>query len=348
MIGANRDPRLARALAETRAFRSEPVIAVDAGAWGGPSTTWRALEPDLQVIGFDPDEDEVARLQRCADDEGAPHVYFPLALGRKTEERRLRLARFVPASSMVGSMTLFDRHTNAPELVVTGERSVTVRAYDAVSVEHALPRADLFKVDVQGAELEVLEGAAEALTEALAVEVEIWFHARPPGVSVFADVDTFLRQKGFVLFDLDAFRFARQALPFPMLYDFRDAEGRAMPGPTVRGQVMTGDALYMRDPLLAEGRPDDLSSARLLKLIALLDCYGLTDCAADLLLEFRDRLVSPLAVDELLDLLVPPDSGVQSYEAYLDRAHAFTADEQRVFGPSPDQLRELWETRSGV
>ena len=48
---------------------------------------------------------------------------------------------------------------------------------DAFLVDHQIERIDFFKMDVQGAEYEILLGAADAIKEALAIMCEVEFVA---------------------------------------------------------------------------------------------------------------------------------------------------------------------------
>jgi hypothetical protein len=58
--------------------------------------------------------------------------------------------------------------------------------------------------------------------------------------------------------------------------------------------------------------------AQLLKLACLLEIYALNDCAAEIIVEHRERLSTIVDCDRLLDLLTPPLKGQQlSYQAYV-------------------------------
>ena len=63
-------------------------------------------------------------------------------------------------------------------------------------------RIDLLKIDVQGAELEVLKGATELLQEVSFVQFEASVVEYNRGGSCYFHVDEFLREHGFYLYDL--------------------------------------------------------------------------------------------------------------------------------------------------
>jgi hypothetical protein len=103
---------------------------------------------------------------------------------------------------------------------------------------------------------------------------------------------------------------------------------------------LQGDALYLRD--LANPINADLASHmtadRLLNLICLFALFRLPDCAAEVALEFRDKISPVCDVDHLLNLLAAQaQTGARSplsYKEYLSRFEArdsmFFPDGERI------------------
>jgi FkbM family methyltransferase len=176
---------------------------------------------------------------------------------------------------------LFERSLAAAGSICYATRSATL---DEIVQQNGLPKIDLMKIDTDGFELEVLRGASETLARGcLAVEVEVQFHGRvDTDANVFANIDTFLRQRGFTLMKLDAHCYGRSALPRPFVYP-------ELPAQTIGGPIQWGDALYVRD-LLSDwrpGSPPDVIDGRSVQVAAmLLDSYDLGDAAAELILAF--------------------------------------------------------------
>src|SRR5690606_12808403 len=79
-------------------------------------------------------------------------------------------------------------------------------------------------------ELSILQGAGDLLSGATAVELEVEFAPMYEGQALFAEVDTFMRSKGFML------RGLRRSL-------WREKASTSHP---FGGQLMHGDALYLR------------------------------------------------------------------------------------------------------
>jgi hypothetical protein len=64
------------------------------------------------------------------------------------------------------------------------------------------PAIQVMKFDIQGAELKALMGGTRTLqTSTLLVYTEIWFNAGYEGGASFGQVDAFLNEQGFVLYD---------------------------------------------------------------------------------------------------------------------------------------------------
>ena len=144
--------------------------------------------------------------------------------------------------------------------------------------------------------------------------IEAQFQGYPHDyANVFANLDRFLRAHGFALYDLDRNRYTRGSLPGLFELDIT--------AQTLTGQALWGDALYFRD--LAHPHYETLwnysvTRARLLKLVALFDLFGLPDCAAELLLA-RESLTSPDERTRLLDLLVKSAGFDTTFEEHTRR-----------------------------
>lgn len=350
----NYNPRLTPELVGRGVFADEPLVVVDGGARAGAHSMWSALGSAAEILGFDPDAEEVARLNSEQHGDGARHRYYAAALGARRETRDF----FHPEGSFEGSFypgaPVYSRvsmgsPTTAPTTPVpTVSDPIELVDLDSFSADNGIDRIDFMKLDVEGGELDVLNGARRIIEESptLGIELEVHFPERP-GVGTFADLDIFLRSVGFVLYDLDLYRRARNALPMPTLYDYRNGDGNPVTGPTIAGQVMIGDAVYFRD--LVEHRipghtfgPQD--AIRVLKLASLYELYGLSDCAAELLLEYRGELAPTARVLPLLDFLTPEvDGKYPTYDEYLRYAERFFDRENRVFGPNWELLTHLWQ-----
>lgn len=231
----------------------DPVIVADAGCRWGATSTWSALEPRLGVLAFDADAAECARLE-AAQGPGGNVRYVPTALGAVDGVATLHVAREPACSSIFPPDPLAVRER--PELaIIQTVRSVEVPVarLDTWAAANGGPRVDAMKLDVQGAELEVLRGAGALLSGMRVLELEVTFTPIYAGQALFADIDAFLRAEGFSLWRLGHLVHYGRAgdariagAVDPTFYD-----GRQVDAPTYGGQLYWGHALYVAGDIAA-------------------------------------------------------------------------------------------------
>lgn len=210
---------------------ADRVVLVDIGARDGIDRRWMPFVGNLSIFAFEPDPVECDRLNDIEHDYRI--TYLPYALGAVQEEKRtLHITRQPGCSSLLMPNTeLLSGFEYGKQLEVVRQVEVAVNRLD--SILEVSP--DVIKIDTQGTELEILEGSEELLSNVTAIEVEVEFVEMYKDQPLFADVDSFLRSHGFFLRGLrrDFWRnSARVDQPFG-------------------GQLMHGDALYLRQSLLA-------------------------------------------------------------------------------------------------
>src|SRR5204863_9086363 len=137
---------------------------------------WSALGDALHVVGFDADPEECRRLrERHSDRPGMQFV--AAALGARTGPATLHHARDPACSSLYPPDP--DLIRRRPGFAVT--ELVGVSEVELVTLDEALagldgPVADVLKMDLQGAELDVLRGAERTLERVRAIEIEVAFN----------------------------------------------------------------------------------------------------------------------------------------------------------------------------
>ena len=299
-------------LTSQRCFRTDPFVLVDIGALGGIGSQYEVFGEDIRVIAFEPNEDECRRLRA----EGDPKItYLPLGLGGREESRTL-FVTYIPSSSSLfrPNQRFYDRTICDKIVQVIGEETIQLTTLDAALANAG--EIDFIKLDAEGAEFDIMKAGRDFLSAPglLGVFTEIRWH-RAMGLPIFSEVDLFLREFGYELYDLDLGRTSRKALPYPLLLDYRHdtrREERIMGG-TPYGQVLGGDALYLRDLAMQPG----LKPTKILKMACLMEIYEQRDSAAELLLANRSALEDVVDVGSLLDALTRGVSGQDiSYDDY--------------------------------
>ena len=321
-ISLNPRPLMTRHLVtNTRIFADDPVTVVDVGARWGFNEEWKAFGDCLRVYCFEPDKEECERLNASA---GANVSYLPFALGARTGDATLYHTRLSASTGLYRTnWDFFSRLLNRDNAITDKEETIRVTTLDEALNTAGVQSIDFLKLDVEGAELDVLMGGARylAMPRLIGVLSEFRFHQEINGSPAFWQLDAHLQKFGFRLFDMHFSHQSRRVLPYESLADYRLPDGDRFFAYTIHGQVMDGDGLYFRDLLIPANSSirASASPAHLLKAACLFEIYALNDCAAELIIDHRERLSAHVDCDELLDLLTPALKGHQlGYQEYID------------------------------
>jgi len=174
----------------------DPLVVVDIGCRGGFQEHWKRLGSVVQLIGMDADEQEVNSLIS----ENKQEQFIPQVLGARKGYGNLYITQDPACSSLYPPDDKLIR--NRPTLGVTklvSTKKVEISTLDDWAQRKKIPGIDFMKLDVQEAELDVLQGAEKALQSVRMLEVEVEFNQIYHGAPLFGDIDRFLRQQGFSL-----------------------------------------------------------------------------------------------------------------------------------------------------
>lgn len=246
-------------LAPLAGWLRRPVTVVDAGCRWGLTRLWATLGPAAQVIGFEPDAAECARL--AADLDGVPGSrVVPLALGAATGSATLHLAREPACSSLYPAHpTALREHPGLALIAPVGTAEVAVTTLDDWAATEGVEHVDAMKLDTQGSELQILRGARRLLRGVRVLEVEVAFNPMYRNQPLFADVDRFLGAHGFTLWRLGHLVHYGRHGDDPALerdeHQFHD--GRQSTFTAYGGQLYWGHAHYLhREIAFREAPPD--------------------------------------------------------------------------------------------
>ena len=297
-------------------YARNPLTLVDIGARGGIQPNWKRASRHLKLVGFEPDPAEYERLVKNADRERI--VYINAAVGRAPGVLTLNIGREGGTSSIFEpSMGFLRRFPKAERYEIVRRQEISADTLDSLLARHTIGDIDFIKIDTQGAELDILQGARETLARAaFGVEVEVLFAPLYHGQSSFGSVDTLLRDAGFYLFDLRHSYWKRVA-------------GARYGGP--KGQLVFGDALYFKTEHAFSRQLDSLKAspdaprAKLLHALSICVLYGYHDYAIELLGAHR-QLIEPALwghIDQSLRSEIDPSYRIPAFRGKGWLSHAF-------------------------
>jgi FkbM family methyltransferase len=179
-----------------------PVL-YDIGARWGASPPYDRLAkiPGFHSVAFEPDADEAEKLRK---NKSFDRV-CPVALGSRAEKRKLYIARDPGSSSLFPpNASEYARHTTWREFETVGVADVSVEPLDHVIAKCELPPPDFMKIDCEGAEGEILDGASRALSGlcGLAFEARLrnFYHEE---TATFSQLAQRMFERNFVCLSLD-------------------------------------------------------------------------------------------------------------------------------------------------
>jgi FkbM family methyltransferase len=239
---------------------------------------------NCEVVGFEPIVRECERLNELG---RAGYTYLPYVIGDGAERTFHECAAAYNSSLFEPNMPLIRMFSDFEQLFdVVARRKVQTTRLDDVPQASG---ADYLKIDVQGGELLVLQGATRLLRDALVVHMEAEFVPLYTGQPLFADLDIFMRSQGFVLHKV---HYYGGRLFSPLKF-----AGNGSPS-----QMLWCDVVYVKDFLAL----DRLTTSQLINLAAIMhETYGAHDLAA-LALSVHDRKIGGNLASDYLALLVSP------------------------------------------
>lgn len=254
------------------------TTVVDVGARGGMDQVWYRIPPVARLFGFEPDPLESARLNQIAAEKGEVHSrYVPLALGRTPGPATLYHTADPACTSLYPpNLEMRARHPVLDVITPVGESTIQLTTLAEWAHAEDIREVAFLKLDTQGAELDILQGAGSVLDGCLGVEVEVEFQPIYQGQPLFADVDIFLRGQGFSLWRLDNFaHYSEHPSPRTPRWNSTFFDHHGVTFPVGSGRLTWANAVYFRDFRRVPG----LSPRQFLLLAALFDALGDTDAA---------------------------------------------------------------------
>jgi FkbM family methyltransferase len=244
------------------------------------SQGWEIFAPNLTIYGFDADPEACkqanSQLQARQIDWTEQHI--PKALWKKEGKSTLYVTQYPGCSSLYPPSEYYIEKFagNSPLIKLAYTQEVETTTLDAFCQSTAITEIDFIQLDVQGAELAILEGASQILTQSLlGIITEVEFTEIYTKQPLFGDLDVYLREQGLTLFDINALH--------------RDLRRMPITSAQHQGSLIWGDAFYFRDLLKTDSNLQHRTPEKLFKLACIADVLNFSDYALDILIHLTEK-----------------------------------------------------------
>ncbi len=148
-----------------------------------------------KIVSFEPLPPSFEAL-RIRAGNSPPWEVLPLALGKDPGSATLNISSNRDSSSL---LPMLDRHRkSAPTIVLDGNAEIQVARLDNLYWTLCSPENKVFlKIDTQGFEAAVLEGASDCLRHCTAVQVELSLVPLYEGQALIEDLIRWLRERSY-------------------------------------------------------------------------------------------------------------------------------------------------------
>lgn len=168
-----------------------PDLVVDLGAFRGEWTTHvLPIFPKAKFIMVEPQDDKESLLTEIVQ-QHANVSYRKTLVGKAPQER-------VEFYEMESGSSIYEERTEHPRVL----KSYSMTTLDSLLAGNETDREIFLKMDVQGAELDVLEGASETLKRCSFLLLEASVLNYNHGAPLLAEIVRYLDVRDFVLFDV--------------------------------------------------------------------------------------------------------------------------------------------------
>lgn len=269
--------------------KPDPIRVIDVGAMAIGEDVYAPLVKAglATVLGFECVQAECDRFNAM---NRTTHTCLPYAIG-DGRERTFHECNFPMTSSLYEpNSELLAKFQNLENLTRVVRRAVVpTRRLD--DLPEALG-ADFLKLDVQGAEVDVMNGAEKILANAVVVHTEVEFVPMYKNQPLFAEVDQRLRKSGYA-FHKFAGLAGRTFQPLLVNNDMNQA----------LSQMLWADAVYVKNFMTL----DSLPAGKLLKMAAILHLvYGSFDLVLQVLCAYDAKMQTNYGGCYYKQIITPP------------------------------------------
>lgn len=246
------------------------MILIDVGAAGDILPRFSSMT-NKTIIAFEPDPKAFKDLQKKYSSQN--YVIINEALSSKEQELEINFTKKGECSSIFKpNFKLLSKFPFSERFKVKTKTKIKTQTLDNILEINGLKYPNYMKLDIQGAELEALKGSVNSLKSICCIELEIEFAELYENQPLFSEVEQFLRQNGFEIWDI---RRVYQKDKRSLFHGYK------------KGRLISGDALFFKNPKILH---DDLKTLKeddwnkiIVDSVEIAKVYGYADYVADLI-----------------------------------------------------------------
>jgi FkbM family methyltransferase len=235
--------------------------------------------PSSRIYGFEIEKEVCDKMNL---DSLKQITYYPYALGKTNEKRKLYITQHPMCSSLYRPNEDLNKLYNNLEVTkLIKESEIETISLDFFAEKYEVIDIDFIKIDVQGSELDIFQGATKSLQNVLQIVCEVEFIPLYENQPLFGDVCNLLKKNDLIFNKF--LGLAGRSLK-PIMFNNN---------PNLASQHMWSDAIFIKDIQKLE----NLSNEKLIKLSLLACVYNSYDLSYYILSYYDKKNLTSLAGD---------------------------------------------------
>ena len=213
-----------------------PINFVDIGARGDFFPLINPISDIVKVIGFEPDKKaalELINKQKKNKSFAGFEVISEGLFNKKQKKKLFELSAKTNNSIFKPNYHFIDRYKMI-KWIIKNSSFINVDCLDKI-LKKQKQVAEIIKIDTQGSEYEILEGAKNTLKKTVCVIVEVSFCELYEKQKFFSEVELLLRKNGFCFYGFNSFHNRSKKFLKKDNYKFRE-------------RIFQTDAIFFKDP----------------------------------------------------------------------------------------------------
>lgn len=249
----------------------KPMGFFDVGSLGGIHPITENFSNYLNVVCFEPNKKELENIEKkYKKNNYAKIVYSEKALFRDKGTKILHIAKLDTNSSLLRTSDEFIKRYQATNFETIEQKKIKTTTIDLIIDEELRKeniKAEFIKIDTQGTEYQILEGAKSNLkSNTVAILCEVEFFPLYENQKLFEDVIIYLRKFGFKLYGIYPNYRSNQKLD-KKYFEYEE-------------RLIWGDAVFLWEPFRIS--PDKINQRRIECLILAALILGYYDYSYEL------------------------------------------------------------------